>query len=121
MPVGPAPLALAVDTRSRRVFVVNQGSYDAKGYTTQDGSISVLDALMGTILRTVPLLGNAGPIVVDERAGRAFVVTHGCRLVRPADPWGWIPSRLRRLPFVPRPPTPRFAAPVSVTMIDARR
>ena len=34
VPVGLAPLALAVDTRSRRVFVVNHGSYDAiKFYT----------------------------------------------------------------------------------------
>ena len=95
---------------------------DAKGYTTQDGSFSVLDALTGTVLRTVPLLGNAGPVVVDERAGRAFVVTHGRRLVRSADPWGWIPSPPRRLlPFVPAPPAPGVADPVSVTMIDATR
>jgi DNA-binding beta-propeller fold protein YncE len=119
VPVGLAPRALAVDPRSRRVFVVNEGSYDAKGYTTRDGSVSVLDALTGRVLRTVPLQGNGGLIAVDERAGRAFVTTYGRRVVRPLDPWAWIPSSLRRrLPFLPAPPAPRFAA-ASVTMIDA--
>jgi DNA-binding beta-propeller fold protein YncE len=120
VPVGPAPRALAVDTRSRRVFVVNEGSYDAKGYTIKDGSLSVLDALAGRVLRTVPLQGNGGLIAVDERAGRAFVTTYGRRVVRPVDPWAWVPSSLRRrLPFLPTPPAPHVAAPVSVTVIDA--
>ena len=123
VPVGLAPLALAVDTRSRRVFVVNRGSYDViKFYTIRDGSLSVLDALTGTVLRTVPLPGNAGPAVVDEHTGRAFVVIHRRRPVGTVDPWGWIPSPLRRLlPFVPAPPTPGVADSVSVTMIDATR
>jgi DNA-binding beta-propeller fold protein YncE len=123
MPVGLVPLGLAVDTRSRRVFVLNHGSYDSvKFYTIRDGSLSVLDALAGTVLRTVPLPGNAGPAVVDERRGRAFVVTHRRRPVGTVDPCGWIPSPLRRLlPFVPAPPAPGVADPVSVTMIDATR
>ena len=105
------------------MFVVNHGSYDAiKFYTIRDGSLSVLDALTGTVLRTVPLPGNAGPAVVDERTGRAFVVTHRRRLVGAADPWGWIPWPPRRqLPLVPPPPTLGVADPVSVTMIDATR
>jgi len=90
------------------VFVVNHGSYDAiKFYTIRDGSLSVLDALTGTVLRTVPLPGNAGPAVVDERRGRAFVVTHRRRPVGAADPWGWIPSRLRPLGDVPPPSSDR--------------
>ena len=92
------------------------------GNETSGQGLNVLDALTGTVLRTVPLPGNAGPAVVDEHTGRAFVVIHRRRPVGTVDPWGWIPSPLRRLlPFVPAPPTPGVADSVSVTMIDATR
>ena len=39
------------------------------------GSVFVLDARSGTLIRTVALSDSPGPLVVDERAGRVVVLT----------------------------------------------
>ncbi len=123
--VGPHPFAMAVDGRSGRVFVTSLGAMDATGYLTGPGSVSVLDARSGTLLRTVPVGVEPAVIAVDERAGRAFVVnvagdsTDAFALVRPV------------LPFLSRPAPPCnnygqvsvrcHYAPGSVTVLDAAR
>ncbi len=57
---------VAVDTRTRRLFVVDQFN--------EHGRVSVLDADTGTLLRTTTVGNFPGKVVVDERTGRAFVL-----------------------------------------------
>jgi hypothetical protein len=83
--------------------------------------VLVLDARTGRILYT--LLRNAAPVAlaVDERAGRAVVVSYGGTVGRP-DAWRWVPSWLRaRLSFLvpPRPHT--FAVPSTASILDLTR
>jgi len=72
--VGPHPFVMAVDGRSSRVFVTSLGAMDAAGHLTGRGSVSVLDARNGALLRTLPVGVEPAVVAVDERAGRAFVV-----------------------------------------------
>jgi len=64
VPVGNSPVALAVDERAGHVFVANQ----------VDGTVSVLDARSGRVIRTVPVGTAPVAVAVDARTGRAFVV-----------------------------------------------
>jgi DNA-binding beta-propeller fold protein YncE len=147
LPLSLAPAGMAVDAESNRAFVVgnlSNAKHSTPGVmavvdvrkgrvvrTILLGGRALLTGAMSLDTRvhrlyvvyadpsTVPLQGNGGLIAVDERAGQAFVTTYGRRVVPPLDPWAWIPSSLRRrLPFLPAPPAPHFAA-ASVTMIDA--
>ncbi len=117
--VGVAPGAVAVDGRSGRVFVANAGPVDRLGNASEPGTVSVLDARSGAVLRTVTVGLDPDSIAVDERAGRAFVVSVGGALRTP-DAWGWLPRGLRRwAPFLP-PPGPRTRVePSTVSMLDA--
>jgi DNA-binding beta-propeller fold protein YncE len=63
--VGLHPSALAVDARSGRVFV-------ARNY---DGSVSMVDARSGRVLRTMATDLTPWGIAVDQRAGRVLVST----------------------------------------------
>ena len=63
--VGAWPVALAVDAQAGHIFVVNHST------RTTPGSVSMLDAGTGAILRTAPLAGDS--VAVDGRAGRVFV------------------------------------------------
>lgn len=69
--VGKGPTSIAVDTATRRVFVLN----------ATDATVSVLDADSAAVVRTVPV-GRApsgpgaprdGALALDERAGRVLV------------------------------------------------
>ena len=114
--VGVAPHAVALDARTGRVFVVNEGIQDARGMITTRGSVSVLDAQTGIVLRTVALGLQPIAVAVDDRIGRAFIVDHGGRLIR--DTWSWLPAWLRRsLPFSGQPQI--VVVPGSVDVIDA--
>lgn len=63
--VGAHPASLALDQRTRHVFVVNG-----------DG-LSVLDAATGAVLHVSPLVGSgSGYTAVDEQAGRVFVSSY---------------------------------------------
>ncbi len=117
--VGVAPGALAVDGRSGRVFVANAGPVDRLGNASERGTVSVLDARSGVVRRTVTVGLDPDAIAVDERVGRAFVVSVGGTL-RTTDTWGWLPRGLRRwTPFLP-PPGPRLrTVPSAVSMLDA--
>ncbi len=68
------PVAITVDQRASRVLVVSANIYDPTG---EAGSVSVLDARAGRLLRTVTLGETPGAVIVDERAGRAFILDHG--------------------------------------------
>jgi len=90
VPLGGDPSAIAVDIRHRRVFVVNQGNFTTgNGVVSGRGSVSVLDAATGRLLRTVSLGTNSylsggaalgirtagSPVGIDGRTNRLFVET----------------------------------------------
>src|SRR5579875_1556085 len=64
--VGRNPVALAVDERAGRVFVVGAA-----------GSVTVLDATTGAVVRTVAVGRRAQSVAVDEATERAFVTDPG--------------------------------------------
>jgi DNA-binding beta-propeller fold protein YncE len=65
--VGSAPLALAVDGRTRHVFVANFGS----------ASVSMLDAGSGAVLATTAVDPYPDALAIATRPGRVFVVNVG--------------------------------------------
>ncbi len=67
--VGLAPLAVAVDEGTGRVFVVNGGAADAHAA----GSVSTLDAANGTLLHTTAIGMSPTAIVIDKTTGRVLV------------------------------------------------
>src|SRR5262249_10653831 len=74
----------------------------------RDGTVSVLDARSGALLRTIPVgpgpAGwNPGPLAVDERTGRVFVAMKGV----------FVPSRLD-----PQAP-PLFTGAGTLDVLDA--
>ncbi len=72
--VGLHPGAIAVDERTRRAFVVDEGRDAVNGHAGARGSVSVLDAATGAVLRTTAVGVGANAVAVDEQAGRVFVV-----------------------------------------------
>lgn len=135
VPVGANPDSIAVDDRSGRAYVVARGASDRAGNPASGGRVSVLDAHSGRVLRSVSVGINPNGIVVDEPAGRVFVVNGGGSMPLP-DRWGWVPAWLRqRVPalasrqpsscliFTPNgPPTPSASCrtePGSVSVFDA--
>ena len=63
--VGRVPTAVAVDARTRRVFVANLGS----------NTVSMLDATSGAVLATVVVAPHPSALAVATTAGRVFVVS----------------------------------------------
>jgi YVTN family beta-propeller protein len=74
IPVGAAPVAIAVDAQTGRAFVANTGGGGLSLGGT--GSVSVLDSRSGRVLRTVAVGPNPALLAVDAPAGRVLVV-HG--------------------------------------------
>jgi len=78
--VGDAPDALALDERSGRVFVANLGPLDVDtGVPSGAGSVSMLDATSGVVLRTVAVGVFPAGLAVDVRSGRVFVLNLGTK------------------------------------------
>ncbi len=81
IPVGGNPFAVAVDTRTGRAFITGtDGGVFAAIHHIAPGSppewagyIAVLDTRSGAPLRTVRVGRDPRGVVVDERAGHAFV------------------------------------------------
>jgi YVTN family beta-propeller protein len=128
--VGAGPFALAADGRAGRIVVASWGqpvdprtwywSPDAAGGTTA-GSVSLLDARTGEVVRQVATGPIPLAVAVDERRGRAVVTNAGGTTAAP-DPWAWVPSWLRERmhELIPAPPGLR-ALPGSVSVVDTRR
>ncbi len=72
VPVGASPVALAIDRRTGRLLVANQG-LPGPGSFMAAGTVSVLDARSGRLMRGAPVGPRPMGIVVDERTGRAFI------------------------------------------------
>jgi YVTN family beta-propeller protein len=88
------------------------------------GSVSVLDARSGRLLRTIPVGVAPSAIAVDERAGRAFILNSGGTWEDKGGPdtWRWVPAWIRHhLPFLQQQKTRLHPAPTSVSVIDNTR
>ncbi len=72
--VGHLPHAVAVDARTARVFVTNIGAVDKETTPVGAGTVSVLDAHTGAVLRTVSVGTGPFTLVVAERTTRAFII-----------------------------------------------
>jgi YVTN family beta-propeller protein len=66
--VGAWPVAMAVDARTARAFVVSN---------MPEGLVSILDAASGMVRRTRPVGAHPMAVAVDARHGRVFVVNRG--------------------------------------------
>jgi YVTN family beta-propeller protein len=108
---------VVVDERDGRAVVLNGSARDRAGNHTT-GSVSVLDAGSGRLLRTVTVGRAPVAAAVDETTGRLFVVNnapegHGGE----QNAWGWVPAELR--PWLPHAlPSARNS---SVTVLDLAR
>jgi DNA-binding beta-propeller fold protein YncE len=97
---GDHPSALAVDTRRGRVLVADIGATDGDGIPRGNGSVALLDAATGAVLRTVGVGVAPGALAVDERSGHVLVVDDGGP-VHVQGPWDWLPQWLvDRIPFL---------------------
>jgi DNA-binding beta-propeller fold protein YncE len=134
VPVAANPFSLAVDPRTGHVLVGSAGPLDSlSDLPTGDGTLSVLDAARGRVLRAIRIGASPSDVAIDARAERALVVnsysdTHGkgaLKAWRPRE--GWWPRALRRikqviccLPFqAPPPPSPTTNG--TVTTLDLSR
>jgi YVTN family beta-propeller protein len=96
--VGSKPTALAVDVRRGHVFVANTGCgpmlYHDCGmgvpFTHSGGSVSELDAVDGTVIRTIAVANGPIDVALDEGAGRAYVASLGGVALQPQDRWSWL-------------------------------
>jgi len=73
IPVGLNPVALAVDERRGRAYVVEQGARDADGNPRGPGDVRVVDLTSGRTLRVTAVGYAPSAAVVDARTGRVFV------------------------------------------------
>ena len=76
--VAPGVASIAVDAATSRVFLANMTG-PGRGSLSYVKGLSILDARDGTLLRSLGLRqgydnSDVGSLVVDERAGRVFVV-----------------------------------------------
>ncbi len=77
VPVGTNPRHIAVDDSAGRVFVVNDGGGNPRTASpAEKGSLSILDAATGALLRTVPLGWAPTAAVVDRHTGLVFIGSH---------------------------------------------
>ncbi len=123
--VGANPVALALDARDARLFVVTTGTVDPNRGDAPlgDGRVDVLDTRTGRLLRTLSVGVAPGAVAVDERVERLYAATRGGLVTTQApDPWGWLPSWLRRrLPFLPSGGTRTRIVPPGVSVLDLTR
>ncbi len=127
--IGLNPLMGAVDEQRGRVYVLSRGPLTMQpdtaytsGYAPAGaGSVSVLDAASGQVLRTISVGVDPHGLAVDERTGHVIVVAGGGTIDVPdIDPWAWAPGWLRqRLPFVTRPGHHWRHIKPTVTILDA--
>src|SRR5205823_1761384 len=84
-----SPWAVAVDDRTGRVFVLGGGIDDAYVRPLgMSGTVSMLDARTGAVLRTVAVGVGPSAIAVDERRGRVFVANTSSNSVSVLDARG---------------------------------
>jgi len=75
--VATNPIAITVDERTQRVFVVGEGPPSKPYYLSPSGpgSVSVLDATTGALVRTTRVGMDPVQAVLDMTAGRLYVLS----------------------------------------------
>jgi DNA-binding beta-propeller fold protein YncE len=117
---GGAASAVAVDAGRGRVFVAHTGAVDMDGTPAGTGSVSILDARSGSVLRDIPVGVAPVAVAVDDRTGQAVVVNAGGP-VQVHTAWTWVPPSLQHLvPFGRQPAGTRNVAG-SVSVLDPDR
>jgi YVTN family beta-propeller protein len=112
---------IAVDEPHGRVYIINQTAA-AADYSPVVGSVSVLDAGTGHLLRTLTVGRNPIALAVDTTSGRLFVVNTNSGCVPPASIWDHVRSSVQHvLRFLPAPSPPVCPMHGSVTVIDTSR
>ena len=81
VPVARNPIPLAIDEGAQRVFVATGTVFASPGTFPAHGTLSVLDACRGRILRTYPVGADPSAVAVDTRRGRVFVLNRFSRTV----------------------------------------
>src|SRR5919201_2994755 len=99
--LGKNPVAVAVDGRIERAFVVVQGGYDLHGNPTGNGRVRVVDTRHGRVLRAVGVGLYPSAVAVDERTGRVFMANDGERSVSVLDAHSGTVLRTVRVGFGP--------------------
>ncbi len=127
LPVEANPRNWAIVGRhTPRIFIPIDGPVHTDNDPTSFGTVEVLNARTGRVLRTITVGLLPEMVAADERTGRVFVVNMGCPA--PTHPcgdavpvaWGWVPDWLRRLlPWLPQP-APLYKGG-SVSVLDAGR
>lgn len=119
--VGINASALALDARHGHLLLTSTGAEDPSGGVHGAGTLQLLDAGTGAVLKTISLGVTPSAVAVDERAGHVIVVDSGGDR-RVADPWGWLPNGIRkRLSFLPAPSSRTQTEPGSVLVLDLSR
>jgi DNA-binding beta-propeller fold protein YncE len=75
------PIPLAIDEGAQRVFVATGTVFGSPGNFPPHGTLSVLDACSGSVLRTYPVGTDPSAVAVDTRRGRVFVLNRLSRTV----------------------------------------
>jgi len=75
--IGLCPQKVALDAQTNRLFITNAGVTDQQRAGTGRGTVSVLDATTGAVLRTVRVGVWPYALAVDARAGRVYVTNRG--------------------------------------------
>jgi DNA-binding beta-propeller fold protein YncE len=73
VPVRTGPVAVAVDAQTGHVFVATTSATNAAAHYIGTGSVTVLDARRGVVLRRVVVDASGTAVAVDEATHRAFV------------------------------------------------
>jgi DNA-binding beta-propeller fold protein YncE len=122
------PAGIVVDEQGNRVYVANTGrgqqvvdthpgsisSFDVRD---GPGSVVVLNAQTGVIVRTATVGVSPGLLAVDARAGRVYAINEG-GLVKVVAPWAWVPRWLQQhLPFRAPPGGGLRRVPSSISLL----
>lgn len=111
------PVAIAVVTRTQRILIASEGAANQNGVPVGPGSLTVLDAMSGRVLRTISLDPGPDALLVDEATGHVFVIV-GDGVTQTFDAWGRIASAIRQLvPFLHQPRSSFRTIPSSIRML----
>jgi DNA-binding beta-propeller fold protein YncE len=117
---GGAASAVAVDARRGRVFVAHTGTVDNDGTPAGTGSVSILDAHSGSVLREIAVGVAPVAVAVDDETGQAVVVNAGGP-VQVHTAWTWVPPSLQHLVPFGRQPSGTKNVAGSVSVLDPNR
>jgi YVTN family beta-propeller protein len=85
VPVARNPIPLAIDEAAQRVFVATGTVFGSPGNFPPHGTLSVLDACSGSVLRTYPVGTDPSAVAVDTQRGHEFVLNRISRTVTVLD------------------------------------